>query len=556
MQPFRKTAAVAALGYLGAFGLPAAAETNAFGVALPADAAPAAEQVLRLPCQEGKSMDLSGHFYEADKSCGGAWMYESMLYLDLNNNVVPGAAERWERTGDTWTFHLRKDGKWSDGSPVTAHDFERALKRSVDLATGNNWSWYYSDIAGYGDVTGGKIPPDQLGVKAVDDYTLEVKTNGEILYFDQIMAFPSSIPVPGAMLDKVGENWATDAATALSNGPWKLAEYTPGIKAVLVPNEQYTGIHKPFIERFEMSGGDGTSDFNAYRAGEVDALFADQDTTPIAPADYRFAKKDPELSKELYSYPYYGTRYVFFDTNVAPWNDVRVREAIARAVNRQAMIDVIYDGLGSPAYGMLPPGFPAYKAGRDEVYQSEDIAKAKQLLADAGYPDGKGFPEVELWVKTYEQALPKTAEMLQQMLKQNLGITIKLKPVESAFFNTSLGEGAIDFGIQNWQFDFIDPSNFLNVWAPSLGRHKDWNNAEFNTLVTEASAWADPAERLAKYAAADELLSKDYGGAFLYHMGQAQMWKPWVGGIQTDDAGTTRVPYYGLGMHNLYIKQH
>ncbi len=525
---------------------------NAWGVELPADALPAEEQMLVLPSQAGKHMDMSGHFYEADKSGGGVFMFESMLYLDENSKVLPGAAESWEMDGDKWIFNLRKNAKWSDGTPVTAKDFEFALKRALDPATGNNWVWYYSDIKNYSEVTGGEMSPDDLPVYATDDYTLVVETNGKVPYFDQIMAYPSSIPIPRHMYEEHGDAWATKAETCLSNGPWKLAAYTPGLEIELVPNEHYNGFHKPYIERFSFKPGDGVSDFPAYQSGAVDALFADQDTTPISPANYRFVSNDPELSKELYAYPYFMTRYVYFDTNVEPWNDVKVREAVTRALDGQAMIDVIYDGLGQRAYGMLPPGFPGYEAGKNDKYQALDVDKAKKLLAEAGYPNGQGFPKVELWVKTYEDALPKTAEMVQEKLKKNLGVNIDVRPVESKFFNSSMAKGSIDFGIQNWQYDYVDPSNFLNVWHPDLGRHKDWNNAEFNELVEKAQAWPDPEERIELYSEADSVLSADYGGGFLYHSGQAQMWKPYVKGLSVDMLGNERVPYYFLGMHSLY----
>ena len=530
----------------------ARADVNAWGVKLPADAAPASEQVLTLPCQQGKHMDISAHFYDSEKSCGAVWMFEPLVNLNENNEVVPAAAEKWERDGDKWTFHLRKDAVWSDGSPVTAADFEAALKRHLDPKTGGSWTWYYSDIKDSKAVTEGEKPPAELPVYAVDDYTLVIETNGEVPYFDQIMAYPSSVPLPRKMLEKYGENWNTNPETCLSNGPYKMASYKPGQEIVLVPNTLYNGPNKPYVEKFIMKPGDGTSDFPAYQAGEVDGLFADQDTTPISPSTYRFVKNDTGLKAELYDYPYYATRYIFFNTTVKPWDDIRVREAVTRALDGDAMIKVIYDGLGARSYGMLPIGFPAYVEGANDEFQSYDPEMAKKLLAEAGYPDGKGFPEVELWVKTYEQALPKTAEMAEQMLKKNLGITIKIRPVESKFFNSSMSEGMIDFGIQNWQYDYVDPSNFLNVWHPELGRHKEWNNAEYNALIEKATAWKDGKEREALYAQANNILSKTYGGAFLYHMGQAQMWKPNVKGIPTDSAGNKRVPYYFLGMYQIY----
>ena len=501
---------------------------------------------------------MSATFYQSAKSCGAVQLWERLVMLDENNKVVPGVATTWELAPDglSWTFHLRPDAKWSDGSPLTAGDFEYALKRQLDPKTGSDFTWFYSDIKNAGKVSNGELPPDQLGIKAVDDQTLVVETEGKVLYLPQIMAFPSSAPVPRKIVEQVGANWTLDPKTALSNGPWKLEEFTPGKRIVIGPNPNYVGDHVPNIERFTFLPGPGTTDFPAYRAGDVDGLFADQDTTVLSPADYKMVTNDTSLRRELYAYPYMATRYVFFDPTVKPWDNLKVRQAISHALDRDAMIQVIYSGLGQPAYGMLPPGIPGYPGDALNETQKYDPELAKKLLAEAGYPDGQGFPEVELWYKTYEEALPLSAQMIQAMLKENLNIDIKLRPTEKKVFNTSFDEGQIDFGIQNWEYDYVDPSNFLNVWNPALGRHKEWNNAEFNKLTNEAAGNPDLEKRLQMYTDANRILSEDVGGAFLYHWGHAQMWKPYVQGIPTDAQGNTRVPYYNLGMNDIYVTPH
>jgi oligopeptide transport system substrate-binding protein len=532
-----------------------AAVTNAWGVTMPADAAPLDKQVLTLPCQEGKYLDVAASFYDASKSCGGVWMWERLVMLDENSKVVPGVADKWEVSADglSWTFHLRDGVKWSDGSPLVAGDFEYALKRQMDPKTGSTFTWFYSDIKGADDVANGKIPPDQLGVKATDDKTLVIQTNNKTPYLPQLMAFPASMPVPQKIVEQYGDKWSLDPKTCLTNGPWKLASYDAGKEIVLDPNPNYVGLYKPFIQKFILKPGDGTTDFPSYQAGELDGLFADQDTTPVTSENLKVVLADPTLKAELYAYPYFATRYLFFDPTKKPWDKLEVRQAIAHAIDRDAMIKVIYQGLGSPAYGMLPPGFPSYIDGALDQYQKFDPTLAKQLLASAGYPDGKGFPQVTLWYRNDEQEKVLTVQMIQQMLKDNLNIDVKLQPAETKVFNDTFAKGDIDFGLHNWEYDFIDPSNFLNVWDPSLGRHKSWNNADFNKLVEAAAGESDPATRLKEYSQADQILSQDVGGAFLYHWPHAQMWKPYVKGISKDALGIARVPYYSLGMQKLYI---
>jgi oligopeptide transport system substrate-binding protein len=533
----------------------ASGATNAWGVTLPADAAPLAKQVLTLPCQEGKYLDVAASFYEAGKSCGGVWMWERLVMLDENSEIIPGVADKWEMSADglSWTFHLRDGVKWSDGSPLVASDFVYALRRQLDPKTGSTFTWFYSDIKGADDVSSGKSAPDQLGIKATDDKTLVVETSHKTPYLPQIMAFPSSMPVPQKIVEQYGDKWSVDPKTCLTNGPWKLASYTPGQEVALEPNTNYVGLYKPFIEKFILKPGDGVSDFPAYQAGELDGLFADQDTTPISTDNLKTILADDTLKSELHAFPYFATRYLFFNPKKAPWDKLEVRQAIAHALDRDAMIKVVYQGLGSVSYGMLPPGFPSYVEGALNQYQNYDAAAAKALLAKAGYPDGKGFPEVTLWYRNDEQAKILTAQMIQQMLKDNLGITVKLQPVEKKVFNDTFAKGDIDFGIQNWEYDFVDPSNFLNVWDPTLGRHKDWNNADFNKLVESAAVESDATKRLQEYSDADKILSEDAGGAFLYHWAHAQIWKPYVKGITTNKINVSRVMYYYLGFHKLYI---
>lgn len=532
-------------------------EMTAWNTEFPEDAAPADQQVLILPCKENKYMDVTASFYDSNKSCGSVWLWERLVMLDENANVVPGVAESWEISEDglKWTFHLREGVKWSDGSPLLASDFEYALKRQLDPATGSTWGWFYSAIKNADAVNSGTLPKEELGIKALDDRTLEIETTNLCTYLPLLMTYPSSAPVPQKIVEEYGDKWSMSPETCLSNSPWKLAKYESGIEIVLEPNTNYVGVHVPYIHKFIMKPTDGLSDFAAYQADEITAIFADQDDRNLKGTDYLLAKNDHVMSQELLAYPYFATRYLFFNPNIAPWDNINVRRAFAQAVDRNVLIDVIFDGLGTPAYGMLPPGFPAYVEGVNDKYQEFDLEKARQLLADAGYPDGKGFPAVELWYSNNDPDRVKTAEILEQMYKENLGVTIKLQPVESKIFNESFNAGNIGFGLHNWEYDFMDPSNFLDVWDPSLGRHKHWNNAEYNALVEEAATLTDQAKRISLYEQANELLSKDVGGAFLYYWGHTQLWKQKVGGIPVDNVGNKRVPYYNLGMHSIYIKE-
>ena len=528
---------------------------TSWGTELPDDAAPAEEQVLTLTCKENKYMDPAASFYDSNKSCGTVWLWERLVMLDVDGNIVPGCAESWEISEDglSWTFHLRDGLKWSDGSDLVAGDFEFALKRQLTPSTGSTWAWFYSAIKNADAVNSGQVDPQELGIKAIDDKTVVIETESLCTYLPLLMTYPSSAPIPQKIVEEYGDNWSLNPETCLTNSPWKLEKYDTGVQIVLGPNTNYVGIHQPKIERFVMLPTDGTADFAAYQADEISAIFADQDDRQLKGSDYRMAKADPVMSEELLAYPYFATRYLFFDPNVAPWDDIRVRQAFTHAIDRDILLNVLFDGLGSPAYGMLPPGFPAYVEGQNDDYQKFDLELAKSLLAEAGYPNGEGFPEVELWYANNDQDRVKTAEILEQMFKENLGVTVKLQPVESKIFNETFNAGQVYFGIHNWEYDFLDPSNFLDVWDPNLGRHKAWNNAEYNALVEEAGSSTDQDHRMELYTQANEMISKDAAAAFLYHWGHTQLWKSYVKGIPVDSVGNARVPYYNLGMHEIYI---
>ena len=280
-----------------------------------------------------------------------------------------------------------------------------------------------------------------------------------------------------------------------------------------------------------MKLGDGVSDFPAYQAGDVEGLFVDQDVTPVSPDTYRFVKEDAILRRELYAFPYFATRWIDVNPSFKPFDDMKVRQAFAHAIDRQALIDVIYDGLGVPAYGLLPAGFPAYVDGALNQYQEFNVELAQSCLLKQATRVEPVSRRLNSQYKTDDEAKVRTAEMVQSMLKENLGINLKMRPLEPMFITMTAEKALIEFGIENWEFDYVDPSNFLNIFNPNLGgRHKWWNNAEFNELTIKAAGWDNPEERIKMYEQANELLSKEAGGIFLYNWGHAQMWKPYVKG--------------------------
>ncbi len=530
---------------------------NSVGKVLPADAAPPEQQVLRLMGDERKHMDISASNYDASSACGAVWMWERLVSLDENYEVVPACADSWEMAEDglSWTFNLQPGLTWSDGSPLTAADFEYGMKRQLDPKTGSSFGWFYADIKNAGPVYAGQLPPDQLGVVAKDDVTLVIETEGVVPYLPMLMAFPSGAPVPRKMVEQYGDQWSTNPETCLTNGPYKLEEWTKGQRIVLTLNPNYKGRYKGSIEKMIFTFGMTDAMFTAYQAGEIDGIHADAEfANLISASDLKVIERDPKLSAELLRFPYLGVQYIFFPDE-EPFDDIRVRQAFSHAIDRDKLVQVALGGLGVPAFGMLPPGMPGYPGDALNDIQRYDPELARQLLADAGYPDGKGFPVQEFWVREPDQSLKTACEMIQAMLKENLGVDIQIMPQEKKVFVDVLGKKEMPLAIVHWMYDYVDPSDFLNVvWHSEKGRHT-WKNAEFDALVDEAMGETDAEKRIELYQQANRVLSEDVGAVFLWYPTHTQMWKPYVKGIQKDLFGYARVPYAYLGMMDLYIAQ-
>jgi ABC-type transport system substrate-binding protein len=536
-----------------------APNATSLGRLLPPDAAPRDQQVMNLMAVERTHLDVNANLYDATMEAGGAFLWERLTMLDENNELIPGVAESWEQSDDglTWTFHLREDAKWSDGSPLTAHDFEYGLIRGIDPTTGGVWSWYYYDIEGVADFAEGRsTDPGSVGIRAVDDWTLEIKTVEFIAYLPLLMAFPTGAPVPRGMVEQYGMEWTTNPETCLTNSAWKLSEWSKGRRIVLEMNPYYTGPYPAYLEEIIFTLGTQSNFFPAYQAGEIDAMHASGDWQMISPPDLRVIEADPELTDELHPSPELTTWYLFFRTTEAPFDSLKVRQAISHAIDRDTIMATTLRGVGQPAYTMLPPGMPGYQGDALRDIQNYDPALAQRLLEEAGYPGGQGFAPVDMWLREPSTEVLATAEAIQAMLSANLGIDVRIQPQEIGVYSDNLAKGEIPFSLISWAYDYIDPSDFLNlVWDSASGRH-DWANAEFDRLVRAAKSERDPVERLALYRQAERILVEDVGGVFVWHPIVFQMWKPYVRGVRPDREGYLKILYYNTGMQMLYMAEH
>jgi ABC-type transport system substrate-binding protein len=255
-------------------------------------------------------------------------------------------------------------------------------------------------------------------------------------------------------------------------------------------------------------------------------------------------KKDPQLMKELDISAGFQTHYLYFDTRTAPFNNLTVRQAFAHAVDRDILCRILLQGIGQPAYSMLPPGFPGYAGGKFKDTQRFDPAMAKSLLTKAGYPNGRGFPRHELWINSVNNR--NVALFIQQMLKQNLNVDITIKVVESRAYRQAMFQWKIPMSLIQYNYDYPDPNNMLSmVWhfqPVGYGRHP-WKNETFDQLVDKAAGEMNPARRSELYDQAQQILSKNVGAVFLYYAKLASLRKPWIKGIKQSKNGD--YPYWG-----------
>ena len=432
------------------------------------------------------------------------------LMREKDGEVVPGIAESYTLSEDglVYTFTLR-DATWADGQPVKAGDFEFAWKRGANPATASEYMYLFesANILNAGAIAKGEKSIDELGVKAIDDKTLEVTLSAPTDYFLGLTGFATLMPVREDMVDDEGA-WAKDTAKYIGNGPFKMSEYKMGDQIVLVKNENYWNAENVNLEKIVMYMiVDESTAHTRYTAGELDVnelIPTDEIPTLIA--------EDPTF----YIMPKIGTYYYAFNMNNEALKDARVRQALSLAINREQIVKEVTKGGQNVAYGFMPEGITDNEgksftetAGDYGVNPKGDVEKAKALLAEAGYPDGAGLPEIEILYNTSESH-KLIAEAMQEMWKQNLGINVKLTNQEWAVFQETTNNNAFDsLARRGWIGDYNDPQTMLEIFestnTQNIGRY---SSETFDTEM-QLSRETMGAERMEHLYKAHDILMED-----------------------------------------------
>ncbi|MBI4551861.1 MAG: peptide ABC transporter substrate-binding protein [Candidatus Latescibacteria bacterium] len=520
------------------------------GTGLPPDAAPPARQVLRLMTPEPLSLDSSVRPYDTR---GTILPFEPLLRRNERGEPKPGAAERYRSSpdGKTWTFSLRPGARWSDGRPVTAHDFVYSYRRMIDPASANIYAFFYYDILNAKAINQGALKDiTRLGVRAVDDLTVEIKTEHPTPYLPYIVSFGDAFPAPRWQVEKYGRKWS-DAGYIVTNSGFTVKEWVHGSHMTFVPNPNYNGPYRPILQSVRNTFREpAAATILPYENDEVDLDSVDLN-------DLDRVKRDPRLSRDLAPSPTMTTWYLFFRTRQSPFQHVTVREAFARAIDRSAICQVILRGAATPAYGMLPPGFADYQGPKFQTAQGFNPQRAAQLMRDAGFPNGRGFPKQELWLRAPNSSQQRVATAIQDMLKKHLGVDVTLRSLDDTAYMNHLYAWKMNLGLINFGADFPDPRNMLDMtWRsqPQGSGRQDWLNPEFDRLVDRARVTLDPKTRSQLYRQAEQILVSDHAGVFLYNPVDLRLIKPWVKGYQREPDGTTR---FNLDMPTtVYIARH
>lgn len=463
-------------------------------------------------------------------------VFEGLAKTDEEEKAVPGMAESWDISEDgvTYTFHLR-DAQWSDGEPVTAQDFEYAWKRAMDPATASEYGYMMYYVKGAEAFNTGEGSVDDVGVTAIDEKTLEVVLESPTPYFLELTAFPTYFPVRQDIVEADPEGWALNMETYITNGPFKITEWNHNDVMRAVKNENYYD-----AENIKL---DGIDFFMIVEASTALAAFESDelDYNETIPQEQIPTLKESNEAFEIQ--PYLGTYFYVFNINAEPVNDVRVRKALSMAIDRQAIVDVVAQGGQMPASGFVPTGFPTSdgadfrEVGGDYGIQpTAEIEAAQALLAEAGYPNGEGFPAMELIYNTND-GHKAIAEAVQEMWNQNLGISVELRNEEWKVFQETRTQQNFVVARHGWIGDYVDPMTFLDMWLSNSGNNNaGWNSPEFDQLIGDSKR-VSGAERDQLMLEAEKLIMDDMIAMPIYYYTKPTLLKTYVKDVHFSPLG-------------------
>lgn len=469
--------------------------------------------------------------------------FEGLVTNDSTGSVVPGAAESWDISDDgtVYTFHLRDGLKWSDGSPLTADDFVYAIQRVLTPETAGQ---YVDIVTAYvkngAEFYAGDAKAEDLGIQALDEKTVEITLKQATSYFIDVLSMWVYDPVQKATIEANGDKWTASPETYVCNGPFKITEMNMGESMVLEKNENYWDAANTTMDKITLRYIlDTSTALTAYESGEVDGIRS------IPASDFARLKAE---NAGIQSVPNFGTVYYVVNCEKEPYNDPLVRKALNLAIDRESLINNVVQIDAQPAFNFISPGYSVdgkdITEGRSDrgISSTADVEAAQAALAEAGYPNGEGFPTLQLSFYS-DDVVKKVAEAVAEMLQTNLNIKVEVSSSDWAIFYEDVQNGNYEVAAMGWSADYMHPMSFFPLLVTDdVNNNSNYSNPEYDALVQQIMSETDPAKAVELINQAEDLVMEEYPFINLYYKANNFLMKDYVSG------------YYMTASGNLYFK--
>lgn len=456
-------------------------------------------------------------------------LFEGLIGEAPNGDLIPGAAESWDISdnGLVYTFHIRHNAHWSNGDPVTAQNFVDGMRRTVNPETASDYATTLASIVNAEKIIAGELPPESLGINATDDHTLEVHLKGPTPYFLSLLTHSVTYPIHKASFDKYGDKF-TRPGNLVSNGAYKLTEWVVNSHIKLERNKNYWNDENTTInEVYYYPLEDMNSEILRYRAGEIDFTYNEIPNTAVA-----WAREN--IPSELHITPYLGIYYFGFNVTKPPFKDnLKLRKALAMALDRKVITDKILNDGVTPAYGFVPPGtyhYDTYNYEWKDWPKEKRLAEARRLYNEAGYSD-KNPLRIEYRYNTQENH-KKIALAAATMWKKNLGVITTIVNQEwKVFLEVRIQKRITQAFREAWIGDYNDAYTFLELCLSTNDMNTSgYNDPHYDQLLAESGQEYDPQKRFHLLKKAETIMMEDYANIPIYFYANRRLAKPYVGG--------------------------
>ncbi len=495
------------------------------------------EQVIR---DWGVNNDPSSHDFNADLYCNGVpQLWSGLMTYDQDFAIAPDWAESWEPNDDgtMWTFNLRPDNTgFSNGDPVTAETFVYSCQRLLTPATAAPYASLLYDIVNAQEINLEDADPTTLGVRAVDDWTLEVDMVGPRGVFPSIVAYLAAVPCHPPSVEANPDTWTdpNEVDEVVSNGPFKLISWEHDASCEVVKNENHWNAENLQLERIIWPIIPVEQGMLPYEAG-------DRDWDIVPGPDLTRVNADATLSQEVVRYVYPGVWFLLPQVTVAPFDQLEVRTAVSHAIDRNEVVEVT-NGQGQPMTSMMPPGLFGYFDDEEITsIQPFDVDLAMAALEGTEFEGGQNWPEIVMTLRQEAHNSQIMAENMAAQLLENLGMDVQINVMEPNAFRDALWATELQLVFIRWWYDYPDPNNgYFDMFYSQreTGKRQAWSNAEFDDLAIQGKEETDPEARLEIYRQAERIIQEDRGYIPINYRVSYYLFKPWVKGLPVNRQGS------------------